>query len=132
MKYKTMPHGYCRPRIFLPPDSITLLLPITANGTLSWNINKILSKILCVTWTIFSKIWYLFLYMPIPYPFALKMFKYIPWQGKWFLLWNTRGEGWGPIYQFNLATFLCLSQARNWISKLICRLLCMQWVQLRW
>ena len=32
-----MPHGYCRPRIRLPPDSVTVLLPTTANGTLSWN-----------------------------------------------------------------------------------------------
>ena len=30
------PHGYCLTRIFLPLDSISLLLPITANGTVIW------------------------------------------------------------------------------------------------
>ena len=30
----------------------------------------------------------------------------------------SRGKGWYPIKQFNLATFLCLSQA--WISHIIC------------
>ena len=32
----TMPHGYWRPLSRLPPISITLLLPTTANGTRSW------------------------------------------------------------------------------------------------
>ena len=30
-------------------------------------------------------------------------------------------KGWGPIKLFNLATRLCLSQARTWISNVICR-----------
>ena len=34
-------------------------------------------------------------------------------------LW--RGVCWDPIYLFNSATLLCLSQARNWISNVICR-----------
>ena len=29
----TIPHGYCRPRTFLPRISIVVLLPITAYGT---------------------------------------------------------------------------------------------------
>ena len=29
-------------------------------------------------------------------------------------------EGWDPINQINPATFLCLSQVRTWISKVIC------------
>jgi hypothetical protein len=44
-----------------------------------------------------------------------------------------RGESWDPINLFNLATFLCLSQAGIWISNIICHgLFCAQWVQLRW
>ena len=33
----------------------------------------------------------------------------------------SRGEGWDPINWYNPATFLCLSQARTWISNVICR-----------
>ena len=29
-------------------------------------------------------------------------------------------EGWDPIKQCNPATFLCLSQAKTWISNVIC------------
>ena len=29
--------------------------------------------------------------------------------------------GWGPVNRFNSATFLCLSYARTWNSKAICR-----------
>ena len=44
----------------------------------------------------------------------------------------SRGEGWDPIKQFNLVTFLCLSQATG-ISNIICRglLLCVQWAMVR-
>jgi hypothetical protein len=28
-------------------------------------------------------------------------------------------EGWGPIYRFNTATLLCLSQARTWFSYVV-------------
>ena len=46
----------------------------------------------------------------------------------------SRGEGWDPINRFNSATFLCLSQARTWISNVICwhscGLFCVQWVHL--
>jgi hypothetical protein len=46
----------------------------------------------------------------------------------------SRGEGWDPINRFNPATFLCLSQARTWISNVICwhscGLFCVQWVHL--
>ena len=33
----------------------------------------------------------------------------------------SREEGWDTINRFNPATFLCLSQARTWISNIICR-----------
>ena len=33
----------------------------------------------------------------------------------------SRREGWDPINQFNPATCLCLSQAKTWISNVICR-----------
>ena len=32
----TIPQGYILPRIFFPPASTTVLLPITANGTASY------------------------------------------------------------------------------------------------
>ena len=32
----------------------------------------------------------------------------------------SRGEGWDPINRFNPVTLLCLSQARTWISNIIC------------
>jgi hypothetical protein len=32
----------------------------------------------------------------------------------------SRGEGLDPVNQFNPATFLFLSQARTWISNVIC------------
>jgi hypothetical protein len=43
------------------------------------------------------------------------------------LIWNTaslnslRGEGWHPINGVNTTTFMCLSQPKTWISKVICR-----------
>ena len=38
-----------------------------------------------------------------------------------------------PIYRFNPATFLCLSQARTWIFNVICHgNFCVQWVQIKW
>jgi hypothetical protein len=41
--------------------------------------------------------------------------------------------GLGSNKSFNPATFLCLSQARTWISNVICHsLFCVQWVQLKW
>ena len=41
--------------------------------------------------------------------------------------------GWDPIHLFNPATCLCLSQARTWISNIICPgLVCVHWVQLGW
>jgi len=47
---------------------------------------------------------------------------------------SSRGEGCDPINRFNPAIYLCLSQARTWISNDICR--ChfgVQWVQFkRW
>jgi len=37
----------------------------------------------------------------------------------------SRGERWDPINRFNPAPFLCLSQAKTWISNVICQsLLC--------
>jgi hypothetical protein len=33
----------------------------------------------------------------------------------------SRGEGWGFINRYNLATLLCLYQARDWLSNVICR-----------
>ena len=38
---------------------------------------------------------------------------------RWFLSLCT-GNVWEPINQFNPATYLCLSQARTWISIVIC------------
>jgi hypothetical protein len=35
----------------------------------------------------------------------------------------SRGESWDLINRFNSATFLCLSQARIWISNIKCRVL---------
>ena len=32
-----------------------------------------------------------------------------------------RRIGWNPINRFNHATFLCLSQAKTWISNVVCR-----------
>ena len=32
----------------------------------------------------------------------------------------SRREGWDPINQFNPTTSVCLSQARTWISNIIC------------
>ena len=41
--------------------------------------------------------------------------------------------GWDPIKQLNTSTFVCLFQARTWISNIICHsLFCVQWVQFRW
>ena len=41
-------------------------------------------------------------------------------------------EGWDPIYPFNPATFLCLSQARTSISIVICHgLFCVQGLKVR-
>ena len=43
------------------------------------------------------------------------------------LIWNTVSlnslcwEGWHPINRVNTATFLCLSQPKTWIFKVICR-----------
>ena len=37
-----------------------------------------------------------------------------------------------PINWFNLGTYLCLSQARTWISNIVCHgLFCVQWVKMR-
>ena len=45
-------------------------------------------------------------------------------------LWG--GEGWYPINQFNPATFLCLLEAKTWISNVICCGLCyVQWFEVR-
>ena len=45
----------------------------------------------------------------------------------------SRGKGGCPINRFNHATCLCLFQARNWISNVICRgLFWVQWIKLRW
>ena len=43
------------------------------------------------------------------------------------------GRIWDPIIRFNPATFLCLYQARTWISKVICHgpFFCVQWVKVR-
>ena len=39
---------------------------------------------------------------------------------------------WNSINQFNPATFMCLSQARTWISKVISHgLFCVQWFEVR-
>ena len=115
-----MPHGYCRPLIFLPPDSITLLLPITANGTLSWNINKKLSTILCVTSTIFTKIWYLFLYICLflPYPFALEMFKYTPWQCNWSIFIFSFDNVWLFQWRFNIRWLPSSFLMGSWVAYL--------------
>ena len=43
-----------------------------------------------------------------------------------------RGGRLDPINRLNTASFLCLSQARHWISNIICRgVSCVQWVQLK-
>ena len=48
------------------------------------------------------------------------------------LLRTWRGEGWDAINRFNTGTCLCLSQARTWISNVICNgLFCVQWVMVR-
>ena len=40
--------------------------------------------------------------------------------------------GWDHINRFNPAKTLCMSQARTWISNIVCRgLFCIQWVQMR-
>ena len=45
----------------------------------------------------------------------------------------SKGEGRDHINWFNLAIFMCLSQARTWISNVICYgLSCVLCVQLRW
>jgi hypothetical protein len=45
----------------------------------------------------------------------------------------SREEDWDPINWFDPTTFLCLSEARTWISNVICRgFVCVQWIQLRW
>ena len=43
-----------------------------------------------------------------------------------------RGKCWDLINRLNLTIFLCLSQARTWISINICRcLFCIQWFEVR-
>jgi len=34
-------------------------------------------------------------------------------------IYLARADGWDPINRFNSATFVCLSQARTWISNVI-------------
>jgi hypothetical protein len=54
------------------------------------------------------------------------------------LIWNTaslnslRGEGWHPINGVNTTTFMCLSQPKTWISKVICRGLTYTWNYTFW
>ena len=40
--------------------------------------------------------------------------------GDWVGIQLSRGEGWDPINPFNPATCLCLSEAKTWISNVIC------------
>jgi hypothetical protein len=57
--------------------------------------------------------------------FIICLYMYCRWRSSY-----QRGD---PINRCNPATFLCLSQARIWISKVICSgLICVQWVQLGW
>jgi hypothetical protein len=41
-------------------------------------------------------------------------------EGGWVGIQLSRGEGWDPINPFNPATCLCLSEAKTWISNVIC------------
>jgi len=41
------------------------------------------------------------------------------------------GRVWDPINRFNPVTFLCLSQARAWISNVIISFSFFQWVKVR-
>jgi hypothetical protein len=50
---------------------------------------------------------------------------------QWFLS-LCLGDDWEPIYQFIPATYLCLSQARIWISIVICCGLFVVFWELRW
>jgi hypothetical protein len=50
-----------------------------------------------------------------------------------YCCWRSSYQEGRVSISLNPATFLCLSQARTWISKVICRgLFCVQWLQLRW
>jgi hypothetical protein len=93
-----------------------------------------------VTWSIFAKIWYL-LYMPIPYPFALKMKFHTPSQGKWFMYYNLPQQfEWmntctsftfstiTPSTFFSNGTWSCLSRFVNFASTFCIKFIWVQYV----
>ena len=58
--------------------------------------------------------------------FTVYLFLYCRWRS------ISRREGWDPINWFNSAIFLCLSQARTWISNVVCCGLFLMLNDLRW